>query len=59
VALVSKVLTYFAEHDFRFLKKVAEKGGTSPGMFRYCEPGDEKQALQAKLDELFDFILER
>ncbi|XP_053374188.1 uncharacterized protein LOC123531588 [Mercenaria mercenaria] len=46
------------DHDFRFLKKLAEEGGTCPGMFRYCEPGDDKQALQSKLDELFDFILE-
>lgn len=38
---------------------MAEDGGTCPGMFRYCEPGDDRQALQRKLDELFDFILQR
>ena len=48
----------FAGHDFKFLKNLAEKGGTTPGMFRYCEPGEDKQALKHKLDELFDFILD-
>lgn len=48
---------FSTDHDFRFLKAVAENGGTTSGMFRYCEPGENKQALQQKLDELFDFIL--
>ena len=39
------------------MKVLAEKGGKTPGMFRYCEPGDSRKALQDKLDELFTFIL--
>ena len=48
---------YFTGHDFKFMKVLAEKGGKTPGMFRYCEPGDSRKALQDKLDELFTFIL--
>ena len=46
-----------AGHDYKFLKNLSEQGGTTTGMFRYCEPNDDREALKHKLDELFDFIL--
>ncbi|XP_041366886.1 uncharacterized protein LOC121381616 [Gigantopelta aegis] len=42
-------------HDFKFLQKLSESGST-PGMFRYCEPQDGPTALQAKLAELFNLV---
>ncbi|KAL4222636.1 hypothetical protein ACF0H5_018678 [Mactra antiquata] len=44
------------DHAFQFLKQVSDNGGTVSGMFRYCEPGDDKTILLQKLEELFDFI---
>lgn len=49
-------IAFTASHDFTFLDKLRRELGTEEGGFQYAEPSDGPNALQEKLECVFDVV---
>jgi hypothetical protein len=49
-------IAFTSSHDFAFLDKLRATLGTKEGGFQYAEPGDGANALQEKLECVFDVV---
>ncbi|KAL6072248.1 hypothetical protein QOT17_005629 [Balamuthia mandrillaris] len=53
---VCHAVAFTADHDFELLDRLRREVGTEEGGFQYAEPSDGADALQGKLEALFDAV---